>query len=134
MEDDNFHLLVKCKIGKQPVNLIVDTGASHTCIDKTLIQNVFHDILLTPSDTRNVGLGGSDWQGLTAIVPDFKIGRRQFAPYLVHIIDFQVINAAYEQMKLPGVHGILGCDFCIKHKVGLHFSSSPTLVLWEQKP
>ncbi|MEG2070285.1 MAG: retropepsin-like aspartic protease, partial [Bacteroidales bacterium] len=111
------------KIDNQPVNLVVDTGASHSCFDLDFIKSLNQATTIENNEGMNVGVGSSDFESKISTVFRFKLGRFEMTEYTVVLLDLQHINAAYKTMKLPLVQGILGSDFFVKYGVVIDYQN-----------
>ncbi|MEG1555563.1 MAG: retropepsin-like aspartic protease [Bacteroidales bacterium] len=123
LEPENYHIVIKGKIDNQPVNLVVDTGASHSCFDLDFIKSLNQATTIENNEGMNVGVGSSDFESKISTVFRFKLGRFEMTEYTVVLLDLQHINAAYKTMKLPLVQGILGSDFFVKYGVVIDYQN-----------
>lgn len=132
LEPDNFHIIIKGKIENFPVNLVIDTGASHTCFDLQFFTSLNQDAHIMETDGMNVGVGGSDFESKIAQIHNFRIGRLSIDAYQVVLLDLEQINAAYRSVGLPEIHGIIGGDFLYKHEALIDYSTGE-LTLWKKR-
>lgn len=116
LEPDNYHIVVRAKIEGKPLNVIIDTGASHSCFDLAFIKNLNPEISMEDNDGLNVGVGTSDFESKLSTINDFRMGRFLLKQYDVVLLDMSNINQAYEMMHKPLIHGIIGSDFLMKYK------------------
>ena len=104
------------------IRIVLDTGASHSCIDKQFVNQIFPEMQMEANEGVNAGIGGAGFEVLVADLPDFKLGR--FHKKLmenVAVIDFTHINTAYQTLKQKPVQMILGNDFCVNHKAVIDY-------------
>ena len=116
LEPDNYHIVVRAKIEDKPLNVLIDTGASHSCFDLAFIKNLNPEISMEDNDGLNVGVGTSDFESKLSTINDFRMGRFLLKQYDVVLLDMSNINQAYEMMHKPLIHGIIGSDFLMKYK------------------
>ncbi len=116
LEPDNYHIVVRAKIEGKPLNVLIDTGASHSCFDLAFIKNLNPEISMEDNDGLNVGVGTSDFESKLSTINDFRMGRFLLKQYDVVLLDMSNINQAYEMMHKPLIHGIIGSDFLMKYK------------------
>lgn len=129
LETDNYHITAKARIGGTPVNMVIDTGASHTCFDLNFIQSLQDETDITDNDGMNVGIGCSDFESKLSVIPHFVIGKLDVPDYSVVLLDMKHINDAYNSMNIPPVQGILGSDFFVKYKAVIDYQKKE-MTLW----
>lgn len=124
LEEGDFHTLIKGSIAGQSVRIVLDTGASHTCMDTAFAKTILPDLQTEEKDGVSAGIGGNDFEVLVANVPDFKIGRFKLSTYNnMALIDFTYINIAYSRLKKEPIQMILGNDFLVEHKAIVDYQS-----------
>ena len=117
LEPGDYHTLLNGSVAEKRIRIVLDTGASHSCIDKQFVNQLFPDREMEKNDGVNAGIGGSDFEVLVTNLPDFKIGHyHQKLMENIAVIDFTHINMAYEALHLKPVQMILGNDFCVNHQ------------------
>lgn len=117
LEAGDYHTLLNGSVAGKKIRIVLDTGASHSCIDKHFVNQLFPDKEMEKNDGVNAGIGGSDFEVLVTDFPDFKIGHyHQKVMQNVAVIDFTHINMAYKALHLKPVQMILGNDFCVNHQ------------------
>lgn len=115
MQGDGYHLLVEVKIGRTRYKVVLDTGASKTVFDQTMLTKANADILIESTDRLSAGLGTLSMASYTAILPIFKIGRLTLPNFEVAVLDLSTINQAYAQLNHPEVLGVLGGDILMQY-------------------
>ena len=123
LEPDNYHIVVKAKIEGHPLNVIIDTGASHSCFDLDFVRQLSPEISMEDNDGLNVGVGTSDFESKLSTICNFRMGRFLLKQYDVVLLDMSNINQAYEMMHKPLIHGILGSDFLMKYKAVIDYGN-----------
>ena len=117
LEAGDYHTLLNGSVAGEKIRIVLDTGASHSCIDKQFANQLFPDKEMEKNEGVNAGIGGVDFEVLVTDLPDFKIGHfHQKIMQNVAVIDFTHINMAYEALHHKPVQMILGNDFCVNHK------------------
>lgn len=125
LEKGDYHTLLKGSVAGERIRIVLDTGASHSCIDKQFASRLFPDREMEKNDGVNAGIGGAGFEVLVTDLPDFKIGHfHQKVLRNVAVIDFSHINAAYRALRLKPVQMILGNDFCVVHKAIIDYSQN----------
>jgi len=121
LHDDGFHPLVNIKVFGKPFKVVLDTGASKTAFDKTMLLNAYAEAVLNISDKLSTGLGTNTMESSTALITDMHIGRLLVDEFEVAVLDLSTINIAYRQLGHPEVLGVLGGDILIKYKAVIDY-------------
>ena len=125
LEEGDYHTLLNGSVAGAKIRIVLDTGASHSCIDKQFISQLFPDREMEKNEGVNAGIGGIGFEVLVTDLPDFKIGRYHLKTMQnIAVIDFTHINAAYKALHLKPVQMILGNDFCIHHKAVIDYNQN----------
>lgn len=122
LHEDGFHLLVDVSIFGKPFTLVLDTGASRTAFDHSIILQ--EDVELHASESVSTGLGTTTMTSYTANISDFHIGELQSEEFEVAVLDLSTINIAYRQLNQPEVLGVLGGDILVKYKAVIDYGHS----------
>ncbi len=126
LEEDGFHPLIAISLFGKPFTLVLDTGASKTAFDQTMIQA--EGQRLTLSDRLSTGLGTNTMTSSTARIHDMHIGNLLIEEFEVAVLDLSAINIAYALLGHPEVLGVLGGDVLMKYKSVINYGRK-TLVL-----
>jgi len=121
LHEDGFHPLVKIKVFGKTFTVVLDTGASKTAFDKTLLGKANKKALINASDILSTGLGTNTMASYTATIPDMRIGRLKIPEFEVAVLDLSTINYAYAQMGHPQVLGVLGGDILMRYKAVIDY-------------
>ena len=131
LDPEGFHIVIKAKLHGTPLRMIIDTGANHSCFDRSFLESVMQDSdndWIIGADEVNIGIGGEDFESAIAEVETFKIGRTSFPKMTVRLLDLAQINAAYEQVGFPPVQGVLGGDFLHKYKAVIDYQNTELIL------
>lgn len=110
------HILVRASVSGLPVRCVVDTGASHSCMDIRFVAENFPDATVQSKEAFTAGIGAEGFKVQTADIPDVRIGRFHMPVYPdMALVDFSHINSAYEKMRRRPVRMIIGNDFLRQH-------------------
>ena len=121
LQQDGYHPLIQMSIFKKPFLLVLDTGASKTAFDETMLLQADEFSVITTSDKLSTGLGTNTMASSTTIVHDMYIGDLKIEQFEVAVLDLSTINIAYRQLGLPEVLGVLGGDILIKYKAVIDY-------------
>ena len=125
LEKGDYHTLLNGSVAGVKIRIVLDTGASHSCVDKQFVNQILPELQMEANEGVNAGIGGSGFEVLVADLPDFKLGRfHQKLLENVAVIDFTHINTAYQTLKQKPVQMILGNDFCIIHKAVIDYEKN----------
>lgn len=113
------HYLVRAKIHGNKARLILDTGASTTCID---IEKAEHfDILHEKSDVMAAGAGALGMETQVSHRNQLHIGTWKDTRVGIVLFDLSHINIALQEAGEEAVDGILGADFLKKHRAVIDY-------------
>lgn len=119
LHQDGFHPLVAVSVCGKPFILVLDTGASRTAFDHTIISQ--EDVELHASESMSTGLGTTTMTSYTANISNFRIGDLQVEAFEVAVLDLSTINMAYRQLNQTEVLGVLGGDILVKYKAVIDY-------------
>ncbi|MBO4488309.1 MAG: retropepsin-like domain-containing protein [Bacteroidales bacterium] len=125
LEEGNFHTMVIGSLDGLRMRMVLDTGASHSCIDAEIAKTFFPDLSISDADGVNAGIGGNDFTVQMADFPNFQLGEFKLS-ILRHlpIVDMTHINYAYRMLEKEPVQMILGNDFLIEHKAIINYKDN----------
>jgi hypothetical protein len=115
LEDNSFHLLIECKINTiQKGELVIDTGASKTVLDKNFVDD-YKIAERLESEIKSKGLGEGSIDTEMAKIDHFQVGDLCINGFSFALIDLSGINEMYRQYCNREICGLLGSDFLLKH-------------------
>ena len=129
----NVMPLVAAELNGFPVQLVVDTGASHTCLDRSAVKKC---LCSTPgisgvsseeessfgSDTV-MGLGGRRLKHAFCRVESLKFGDLVIRDYQVVAVRLSNINKMLRWIGMEPIDGLLGCDVLSRYRVQMDFEN-----------
>ena len=121
LNEDGFHPLLNIKVFGKKFTVVLDTGASKTAFDKTLLQQANASALITESSILSTGLGTNSMASFTALIHDLRIGRLKIPEFEVAVLDLSTINFAYAQMGHPQVLGVIGGDILMQYNAVINY-------------
>jgi hypothetical protein len=128
LHEDGFHPLLNIKAFGKPFTVVLDTGASKTAFDKTMLVQAYEHAVITMSDRLSTGLGTNNMESSTAIITDMYIGKLLIDEFEVAVLDISTINIAYGQLGHPEVLGVLGGDILMKYKAVIDYGKEKLLL------
>jgi predicted aspartyl protease len=121
LHEDGFHPLLEISVFGQSFLVVLDTGASKTAFDQSILKRANQGAILTESDRLSTGLGTNNMVSSTAIINDLSIGGLLIKEFEVAVLDLSTINIAYVQLGHPEVLGVLGGDVLMKYKAVINY-------------
>jgi predicted aspartyl protease len=128
LHEDGFHPLVEISVFGKSFLVVLDTGASKTAFDHTLLIQVNEGADIIISDRLSTGLGTNSMASSTAIIQDLHIGNFRISELEIAVLDLSTINIAYRQLGHPDILGVLGGDILMKYKAVIDYGKQ-TLTL-----
>jgi predicted aspartyl protease len=121
LQEDGFHPLVNISVFGKPFVVVLDTGASKTAFDQSMLLQAHEHAIVTLSEKLSTGLGTNTMASSTAVIHDLYIGDFLIAEFEVAVLDLSTINIAYRQLGHPDVLGVLGGDILMKYKAVINY-------------
>jgi predicted aspartyl protease len=116
LQGDGYHPLLEVTVFGKSFTLVLDTGASKTAFDETMLLDANKDAVLTISDNLSTGLGTNTMVSSKIILNELYIGDFLLKEFEVAVLDLSAINIAYRQLGHVEVLGVLGSDVLMKYK------------------
>ena len=126
-EDNSFHLFVGGSINGQSYDLLIDTGASHTIFDSSLIPELPAD-KTEGHEIKSAGIHAGELKTGIGHIKKFKLGDLKYVDWTVVLIDLTHVNELYGKFSDKRVAGLIGSDFLLKHNAIIDYKK-PELVL-----
>lgn len=114
LDGDGYHLLIEIELFDEQRFAVVDTGASRSVFDKTLMVAHATEIVHLPSSQTNTLFSAAET--IQANIPVLKIGRLKIADYDAVAIDLSSVTETYAQLGHPAIAAIIGGDILMKFK------------------
>ncbi|WP_299284353.1 aspartyl protease family protein [uncultured Mucilaginibacter sp.] len=121
LNGNGFHALVNVTVFNKTFKLVLDTGASKTAFDKTLLLEQIHEKELINSGHLTTGLGTNNMESFMTTITDFYIGKFHIPEIEVAVLDLSAINIAYEKLAVGPVLGVLGGDVLVEFRAVIDY-------------
>ena len=121
IEGEGFHVMVKGKINGMEANFIIDTGASRSVFDPTVITRFVENPQFKKKPGLTAGVGGSDIDTSTFIIDTLSFGDIEIHHYEAVALDLENIHETYQKLKLPAIDGIIGGDLLYRLKATINY-------------
>lgn len=119
LENNSFHLVLPVEINGQKGDMIIDTGASVTVIDRHLVTDRMPE--QSHIQMQSGSVSGEIEDVKVVEIEKFKIGERRIRTTTLAAIDLDYVNEMYSKRLNRKIVGLLGCDFCVKHEVVIDY-------------
>lgn len=120
LQDDGFHLLVEVVVFKERYFAVLDTGASRSVFDKSLIEKHVSETLQV-ADEINAATLFTTTTTIQATIPQLKIGALKINNYETVAFDLQSVSETYQQFGHPSIMGIIGGDILMQYKAVINY-------------
>jgi len=121
-EENSFHLLVCGVINGQKCDLLIDTGASHTIFDATLIPEMTdEEMSKIDMQIQSAGIHAGELKTGIGTIEKFKLGELKRTNWMVVLIDLSHVNELYKKFTDKRVAGLIGSDFLLQHKAVIDY-------------
>lgn len=121
IEGDGFHVMVKGKINGMEANFLVDTGASRSVFDPTVISRFVENPQFEKKPGITAGVGGSDLESSTFIINSLEFGDIEIQNYEAVALDLENVHETYQKLGLPAIDGIIGGDLLYRLKATINY-------------
>lgn len=128
LHDDGFHPVIDISIFNKPSSLVLDTGASKTAFDLSMLLQAEENTIITGSDRLSTGLGTNTMESSTAKITQLYIDDLLIDEFEVAVLDLSTINVAYRQLGHPEVLGVLGGDILMKYKAVIDYGKQQLIL------
>lgn len=130
--DGGQHFIIKSYINGKVARLILDTGASKTVFDKSLIIKYVKDEKFELHDQISTGLGTGSMESHSTTLKKIRIGDVVILDFKTILLDLSHINQSYHNADLPQIEGVLGNDILLKYKVVIDFEKRVLILKYKK--
>lgn len=113
------HLLCRARINGHSAVLLVDTGASNSCIHSELQEAFQLKIKGDPFDAAGASEG--KMKATMTQKCELHLGRHKLAKHAFVLLDLSHVNQTLDSQGAKPIDGILGADFLIKNKIVIDY-------------
>ena len=115
--------MIKGKINGMEANFLIDTGASRSVFDPTVITKFIENPTFQKKKGITAGVGGSDLESSTFIIANLTFGDIELHNYEAVALDLENIHETYSKLGLPAIDGIIGGDLLKRYKAVINYRS-----------
>lgn len=117
----NMQPVVMAQIDQYPLRLVIDTGASHSCLSKKLVKKFINKKELKADMVMGVGRGKLNNKLIE--IPSFEIGDLKIKDHLFLSLQISHINKILSSLGIEPIDGLLGSDILFSYKAVINYSS-----------
>ena len=121
IEGEGFHVMIKGKINGMEANFLVDTGASRSVFDPTVVSRFVENPQFEKKSGITAGVGGSDLETSTFTIDSLTFGDIEIKEYEAVALDLESVHETYQKLGLPPIDGIIGGDLLYRLKATLNY-------------
>ena len=121
IEGEGFHVMIQGKINGMEANFLIDTGASRSVFDPTVITKFIENPAFEKKPGLTAGVGGTDLESSTFIINSLSFGDIEIKNYEAVALDLENIHETYQKLRLPAIDGIIGGDLLYRLKATLNY-------------
>lgn len=119
LEDNSFHLLVKVDADGIEGDMIIDTGASVTVLDRKLFAG--KEVGESEGQMQSGSVTGQIENVQLIEVEVLRVGGRKLKRVRMAGIDLEYVNEMYGKHLSRRIIGLLGSDFCVRFGVCIDY-------------
>ncbi len=113
------HFTVRAIINKKEALFVVDCGASHSCLDRKVAEEM--GLHLNDSLDKASGLGSNTMDKSETLIEQFRIEMCYFDNVSFAVLDLTNINEALQVCGQSPIDGIIGNDILLKSNAVIDF-------------
>lgn len=113
--------MIQGKINGMEAHFIIDTGASRSVFDPTVISRFIDNPEFTKKPGITAGVGSSELESATFTIASLSFGDIEIRDYEAVALDLENIHETYQKLGLPAIDGIIGGDLLYKLKATLNY-------------
>ena len=121
IEGEGFHVMINGKINGMEANFLVDTGASRSVFDPTVIARFVENPKFEKKDGITAGVGGNDLDASTFVIDSLSFGDVEIKNYEAVALDLENVHETYQKLGLPAIDGIIGGDLLYRLKATINY-------------
>jgi predicted aspartyl protease len=121
LDKGSFHLFLTLLVNNQPARVVVDTGASRSVFDKTLISTFLIREKIKPVNQLSTGLGTNGMESYSVKISSLGIGNLTIKNYSMVLLDLTHVIQSYEDLGRKPPLGVLGSDIFMKYRAVINY-------------
>jgi hypothetical protein len=123
LDATGYHLFINVQVNGKRCRFLIDTGASHSVVDKAYFEKHFGKRSLKTVKQATTGLHSSTTESHFGKIKEMKVGPVVVKNYQAAAVDLGHVNNTYKQLKKKAIQGILGSDIMLKYKAKINYAT-----------
>ena len=119
--DNGRQLMVEAKVNGKAAMMMVDTGSSHTLLDRWVLKDYIVDPQTEKVFGDAVGIGGRDLQQEAVTIDTFSLGDAELTGMEMMVVDLSHLRDFNKRMNLPDFVGIIGGNVLRRMKATINY-------------
>ncbi|MGA1029725.1 MAG: aspartyl protease family protein [Flavobacteriaceae bacterium] len=115
------HLVCTARINGVSAKLLIDTGASSSCLNKTFQEQFALEIEGQPFEAAGASEG--KMQAIYSKASSLHLGRFNTGKHSFVLLDMSHINTTLKNQGVAPIEGILGADFFFERKAQIDYQN-----------
>lgn len=121
LDRGGYHLFITVKVNGKKCRFLIDTGASHSVIDKGYYEKNLKKKSLKTVKQETTGLHSTVNESHFGVIKEVAVGKLLIKNYSSAAVDLSHVNATYKKLRKPKIDGILGSDILVKYKMVIDY-------------
>lgn len=109
------HFATYGTINNQSMLFIIDTGASHSCLDQQSATEKLHLVSSEIDDDKVIGFGTNEGTRSLSFLETITLGEFLITQFAISVIDISNINQALAVFDFLPIDGIIGADILAQY-------------------
>lgn len=124
IENEGHHIIIKGKINRKDTFLMIDTGASISVFDLSLLNIKANGARSAyQNNTSAVNMIPEEIPTTNGIIQELQLQDLKIKDFKVTLIDLKHINDLYQKNSGKKIDGLIGNDILIKYKAVIDYSN-----------
>jgi hypothetical protein len=124
VENDGYHLIIKGKINKKDRFLMIDTGASKSVFNISLLNiKTIEGMSVYRNNASAVTISLDEIPSTNGIIKELQIQDLKIYDFEATLIDLKHINELYQNNFGKEISALIGNDLLIKYKAVIDYSN-----------
>lgn len=115
IDENGYHVMARGNINGLTTNILIDTGASRTVLDRRRTSFYCGNKPLRSHDKYFTGVGVEMMETQALVIPQLNIGPFEVRQLEVLVIDLQGVNKSYAALDLPRIDMVMGGDLLVHY-------------------
>lgn len=122
VDDSGYHIKIKGQLNGEEAVFILDTGASRTVISLEFSQRISWKTPMESNEQPASGVGNNEILNYIGTA-DIELSTLKIPDHALTIMDLSHVNAAYHQIGIEPIDGIIGSDILYQYHATISFKA-----------